>query len=413
MSADLDALATPCLLIDDGRLQRNIARMQAKAAANDVRLRPHTKTHKSIAIARRQAEQGAEGITVATVGEAETFAAAGFDDVCVAYPVVGADKHARLLALMDRARISFCVDTRAGAEAASAFYGAHDRTAEVLMEVDVGHGRCGVPWDRGDEAIALAHHIAALPGLRLTGILTHAGQAYHGPRDGESPEEALRRATEEERDRMLQVAAQLHTAAVPGVTPDDFTVSIGSTPSMRYFENATREGFQITEIRPGNYVFFDATQVGLAAATLDDCALTVLTTVVSRREDADGTRLYLDAGKKVTTTDTGACTTGYGIVLRDPPPARLWKTPPSPGCPRNTGGCEPRLTPHCTWATASSSSPTTRASRLTRRTRCTASTATRQLKLYRSTRDVRSVKHQPSTGNRPHLGVRPPRLIRS
>lgn len=318
MSADLDALATPCLLIDDGRLQRNIAQMQAKAAANDVRLRPHTKTHKSIAIARQQAEQGAGGITVATVGEAETFAAAGFDDVCVAYPVVGADKHARLLALMDRARISFCVDTRAGAEAASAFYGAHDRTAEVLIEIDVGHGRCGVPWDREDEAIALAHHIAALPGLRLTGILTHAGQAYHGPRDGESPEEALRRATEEERDRMLQVAAQLHTAAVPGVTPGDFTVSIGSTPSMRHFENATREGFQITEIRPGNYVFFDATQVGLAAATLDDCALTVLTTVVSRREDADGTRLYLDAGKKVTTTDTGACTTGYGIVLRDP-----------------------------------------------------------------------------------------------
>jgi D-serine deaminase-like pyridoxal phosphate-dependent protein len=311
-------LSTPCLLIDDPRLHRNIVRMQEKAASNDVQLRPHTKTHKSIAIARQQAQQGAEGITVAKVGEAETFVEAGFDDVRLAYPVVGADKHERLLALMDRARISFCVDTQAGAEAAAAVYDAHDRTAEVLMEIDVGHGRCGVPCDDEAAAVHLAQHIAALPGLRLTGILTHAGQAYHGPHDDESPEKALQRASIQERDRMLHIAAALHEAEIPGATPDDFTISIGSTPSMRAFQNVTQGGFRITEIRPGNYVFFDATQVGLSAATLDDCALTVLTTVISRRDDEDGTRLYLDAGKKVTTTDTGACTTGYGILLRDP-----------------------------------------------------------------------------------------------
>lgn len=314
----LDDLSTPCLLIDAGRLQRNIERMQSKAADNDAQLRPHTKTHKSIAIARRQTERGAEGITVAKVGEAETFVEAGFDDVRIAYPIVGAEKHERLLALMDRASMSFCVDTRAGAEAASAFYDAHDQTAEVLMEIDVGHGRCGIPWNQQDDAVALAQHIATLPGLRLTGILTHAGQAYHGPRDGESVDDALRRASAAERDRMLTVAAELHAAEVPGVIPDGFTISIGSTPSMRYFENASRDGFRITEIRPGNYVFFDATQVGLGAATLDDCALTVLTTVISRRDGADGTRLYLDAGKKVTTTDTGTRTEGYGILLRDP-----------------------------------------------------------------------------------------------
>jgi len=314
----LDALATPCLLIDDARLRRNLVQMQEKATGNDVRLRPHTKTHKSIAIARRQQEQGAAGITVAKPGEAETFVEAGFDDVRIAYPVVGADKHARLLALMDRARISFCVDTRAGAEAASAFYDAHDETAEVLVEVDVGHGRCGVPWEDTAAAVDLAQHIAGLPGLRLVGILTHAGQAYHGPREGESPDDALQRAATHERDRMLTIAAQLHAAEVPGATPDAFTISIGSTPSMAAFQNRTHEGFQITEIRPGNYVFFDATQVGLGAAALDDCALTVLTTVVSQRKDADATRLYLDAGKKVTTTDTGACTDGYGIALHDP-----------------------------------------------------------------------------------------------
>jgi len=315
--SSLADLATPCLLIDDARLRRNLVQMQEKATGNDVRLRPHTKTHKSIAIARRQQEQGAAGITVAKPGEAETFVEAGFDDVRIAYPVVGADKHARLLALMDRARISFCVDTRAGAEAASAFYDAHDETAEVLVEVDVGHGRCGVPWEDTAAAVDLAQHIAGLPGLRPVGILTHAGQAYHGPREGESPNDALQRAATHERDRMLTIAAQLHAAEVPGATPDAFTISIGSTPSMAAFQNRTHEGFQITEIRPGNYVFFDATQVGLGAATLNDCALTVLTTVVSTRTDDEGTRLYLDAGKKVTTTDTGARTEGYGILLRD------------------------------------------------------------------------------------------------
>ena len=314
----LDALATPCLLVDDGRLQRNITQMQAKAADHGVQLRPHTKTHKSIVIARRQVNRGAAGITVAKIGEAERFVEAGFDDVRIAYPVVGTDKYERVLALSDHARCSFCIDTSAGAEAASAFFDAHDHAVEVLMEIDVGHGRCGVPWGDAAGTVALAQHITALPGLRLVGILTHAGQAYRGPRDSESAAAALRRVSTAERDRMLQVAAQLHAEDVPGVTPDAFTISIGSTPSMRYFENTTRDGFRITEIRPGNYVFFDATQVGLGAAALDDCALTVLTTVVSQRKDADATRLYLDAGKKVTTTDTGACTDGYGIALHDP-----------------------------------------------------------------------------------------------
>lgn len=314
----LNSLATPCLLVDTRRLRRNLVRMQEKAAAHAVRLRPHTKTHKSIAIAQQQAEQGAQGITVAKVGEAETFVEAGFDDVRLAYPVVGTDKHERLLALMDRARISFCLDTHAGANAASAVYDAHGQTTEVLMEIDVGHGRCGVPWDAADEAVALAQRVTKLPGLQLAGILTHAGHAYHGPHEGESPEDALRRVAAAERDRMLHVAKQLHTAEVPGATPEAFTISIGSTPTMAAFQNRTQDGFQITEIRPGNYVFFDATQVGLGAAALDDCALTVLTTVISKRADGDRTRLYLDAGKKVTTTDTGARTTGYGVLLRDP-----------------------------------------------------------------------------------------------
>jgi len=313
----LDDLPSPTLLVDRDRLDRNVARMQRKADANEVTLRPHAKTHKSVALAQRQQMRGAEGLTVATVKEAETFVDAGIDDVRVAFPVTGRDKHERLQALREEVHLSFTVDTAAGAEQAAAVY-PEDDPVDVLMEVDVGHGRCGVPWDHGEAAIHLARRITELPGLQLTGLLTHAGQAYNGPAENETEEEALRRVAQEERDRMLHVAARLAHADRPGVAPGSFEISVGSTPTMAMFENAERDGVRVTEIRPGNYVMHDAMQVALGAASLDDCALTVLTTVVSTQRTADGTqRAFVDAGKKVFTTDTGHGTDGYGVVLAD------------------------------------------------------------------------------------------------
>jgi len=311
----LDDLSTPALLVDRDRLARNLDRMQAKADAQEVDLRPHAKTHKSPDLAREQLTRGAVGLTVATLAEAEAFVGAGVESVRVAYPVIGTGRHERLADLRDRTAVSFTVDTEAGAEQASAFYCERDRPVDVLLEVDVGHGRCGVPWD-SDDAEQLAKRVAKLPGLHLAGILTHAGQAYRGPQEGETKAEALRRAGREERDRMLDVAVRLANAGIEGVEPGSFEISIGSTPSLTYFENARREGFQITEIRPGNYVFNDAMQVNLASADLDDCALSVYTTVVSKRRDPSGTeRVYVDAGKKVTTTDRGPGMDHYGTVL--------------------------------------------------------------------------------------------------
>ena len=310
-------LPTPALLVARDRLARNLDHMQTRADANGVTLRPHAKTHKSVALARRQQERGAEGLTVATVREAETFVESGIEDVRVAFPVTGRDKHARLQSLRDDADLSFTVDTAAGAEQAAAVY-PEDDPIDVVMEVDVGHGRCGVPWDHGEAAVHLARRLADLPGLRLTGLLTHAGQAYDGPAGDETEEDALRRVAQDERDRMLHVAARLTHADVPGVEPGNFEISVGSTPSMAAFENAERDGFRVTEIRPGNYVMHDAMQVALGAASLKDCALTVLTTVVSTQTKPDGTpRAFVDAGKKVFTTDTGYGTDGYGVVLAD------------------------------------------------------------------------------------------------
>ncbi len=309
-------LPTPCALIESSRLEANLLRMQEKAAANDVHLRPHTKTHKSVVIARKQVEHGAHGLTVAKVGEAEVFMANGFEDVRIAYNVVGEEKLARVHKLMAKGRISFCVDTREGAQAASDFFAAAGARAEVLIEVDCGYGRCGVRWDQS-ESLDFARTVSELPGLKLVGILTHAGNAYAGPKvDNETLDESLKRVAGEERDRMLEFAAAMHEAGIAGVTPDGFEISIGSTPSMKHFENAAHKGFRVTEIRPGNYPFNDAIQHALTVATLKDCALTVYATVVSKQRNSDGSeRLFLDAGRKVFTADQGYLTNGYGIIL--------------------------------------------------------------------------------------------------
>ncbi|MEZ4702784.1 MAG: alanine racemase [Rhodothermales bacterium] len=316
----LEDLPSPAILIEDRRLDANLRRMQARARTQQVALRPHTKTHKSIRLARRQRDLGARGITVAKVGEAEVFAEAGFDDIRLAYTPVSDRDFARLLVLMERARISFCVDTDEGAQAASAFFARHGREAEVLIEVDCGYGRCGVPWDH-PRAVQFAQHVNSLPGLQLRGILTHAGHAYHGPKITETAEDALRRVSAEERDRMLDFAGRLHLLGLirpnaEDAGPDRFEISIGSTPTMRFFENRVDQGFTVTEIRPGNYVFNDAIQVALGVANLPECALTVQATVISRHRDKTGAdRLFLDAGKKVFTSDTGYNTQGHGILL--------------------------------------------------------------------------------------------------
>jgi len=310
-----ESIGTPCLLIDKDRLSTNLENMQRKADASGVRLRPHTKTHKSIDLARRQLDQGASGIAVAKVGEAEIYVAAGITDVRIAYVTIGEEKFERIVKLMDQARISFCVDTIEGASGASEFFSARDLTIEVLVEVDVGYERCGVKWDSA-HGVEYFKSVSELPGLKIIGILTHAGHSYDGPQtNDESGEEALIRVSNEERDRMVAFASTLAEAGL--IKPDDgFEISIGSTPSMRHFENREENGFRITEIRPGNYVFHDRIQVGLGVATWQECALTVLTTVVSRHRDADGSeRLFLDAGRKVFTADLSDTMEGYGSIL--------------------------------------------------------------------------------------------------
>jgi len=311
-------LPTPALLIDRARLHANLDAMQARADAMDVALRPHAKTHKSPDLARLQRDRGAKGLTVATVEEAEAFAAAGFDDIRLATPVVGPTKLNRLGVLIDGGtRFSFTVDTLAGVARAADAFGPRVQPVEVLIEVDTGYGRCGVDWDDTDALLELTTAVDAASGLQLVGLLSHGGHAYHGAHEGETEDEARQRVMDEERDRVLDVAARLDAAG--HLDPATAELSVGSTPGATRFTNAEREGFRITEIRPGTYVYFDAGQVALGAARLQDCALVCVATVISKKRFDDGTeRDITDAGKKILTADKRHGHEGYGTVLYSP-----------------------------------------------------------------------------------------------
>jgi len=339
-------LPTPCLLIDEARMENNLARMQARAKGNRVALRPHLKTHKSIDLGRRQLDMGAVGVTVAKPAEAEIFVNEGFTDVRIAYPSVSQDHFDRISELMDRATVSFCVDTWEGASAASTYFNARGHNASILVEIDTGYGRCGVPWN-APESISFVQRLATLPGLNIIGILTHAGNAYAGGDgvSGESTRDYVQRVANEERDRMLAFAISLYDAGIRLPDRKKFEISIGSTPTMSAFRNASAGGFEITEIRVGNYIFNDAIQVKLGSANMQDCALTVMSTVVSRHRDKQSQeRLFLDAGRKVFTSDTGFDTDGFGVILHSArtmtplPHARLTGLSEEHGWLRVTGG---------------------------------------------------------------------------
>ena len=310
-------LSTPALLVDRARLHANLDAMQARADALGVALRPHAKTHKSPDLARLQVDRGARGLTVATVDEAEAFAEAGFDDLRLATPVVSEGKLDRLARLAGDVRVSFTVDSAAGVARADRAFAAAGRTAEVLIEVDTGHGRCGVAWGDPADLVALGAAVGGAAAVRLVGVLTHGGSAYDGPRPGETPSDALRRAADTERDRILDAAAVLVEAGhLDAATAE---VSLGSTPGFSHFTPAERGGLSVTEARPGTYVFYDAGQVALGAARLQDCALTCVGTTLSVRRFDDGTeRAVTDAGKKVLTSDGGVGLTGHGTVLYSP-----------------------------------------------------------------------------------------------
>ena len=294
----LSDLPTPQVLVDHACVRSNISRVQSLANAAGLRLRPHAKTHKSPVVARWQIAAGAVGICCAKIGEAEVFAAAGIDDIRLPYPV-NPSNASRLLPLMDRATISIIVDHVDVARGWSEAMRRAGRSLDVLIKVDVGFHRCGI--DPAGDALGFVQTIASLPAIRLRGLLSHAGHGYHA-----GSEEELEAVARREAEILTGLRDRVGASGIP---LDE--VSVGATPTLRF--SANERG--LTELRPGNYVYFDRTQVALGAASLDDCALEVLATVVSKPA-AD--RIILDCGSKTLTNDQArgiSKAAGFGAVL--------------------------------------------------------------------------------------------------
>lgn len=299
---NLQTLKTPCLILDLNRVRRNAERVSQIALRNNVRLRPHIKTHKSIEVARIATVPHDGAVTTSTLAEVWAFSKHGFSDFTYAVPIEPGKfdeaieivkSGVRLHLITDNAQIPPHLNQAAGAEGVK---------LSVFLKVDCGYHRAGVE-PHTDEARLIPRLIADASNLNFAGILTHAGHSYHA----RSKEEIVEIARHE-RDSMVELAETLRAEGIE--VP---TVSIGSTPTINYIDHL--DG--IDEVRPGNYIFFDAFQATLGSCGFEDCALTVLAAVTHR--DRERKKIIVDAGAIALSKDRGPVEfdpdCGYGRVL--------------------------------------------------------------------------------------------------
>jgi len=280
----IDELDTPVPVVDLDIVEHNLAKMQAYCDSHGLNLRPHIKTHKIPAFAHRQVELGAKGITCQKLGEAEVMIDAGLDDVLISYPLVGATKADRLAALSRRAKLRVGVDSSLAVDTVAAAARASNVPIGVLVEFDSGNRRTGVV--SVDEALALAIAIEKSPGLRFDGLMTYpstdATAAF--------------------------VANARHSFSKAGIAIA--MVSGGGTPNAWQAHQIAG----LTEVRVGTYIYHDRATVAAGAADLNECALHLHATVISRPTPD---RAVIDAGSKSLSSDgiDPSFGKGYGLML--------------------------------------------------------------------------------------------------
>lgn len=277
------ALDTPVLLVDLDQLERNIDKMAVLVREAGVKLRPHTKTHKTPEVARLQLDRGATGITVAKLGEAEVMAEAGCLDILIANEVIGEHKVERMARLSKKANLRSCVDSLEGAELLSRVAQRLGVRFTILLDVNTGLDRTGLsPTD----AAKLGEQIADLPGLDLIGVFSYAGYKPGIPLESER-----RKWAEQEATIAVSVAKQLQSAGIEATE-----VSVAGSSSAPFAVSVPG----VTEVRPGQYVFNDMNMQRMGMCELSDCALTIQARVISRPAPD---RAVVDAGSKVLTTE--------------------------------------------------------------------------------------------------------------
>ncbi len=292
-------LETPALLVDLDRLKANLKRVGNYCSEHDIRLRPHVKTHKTPDIGRMQLDRGAVGLTVAKVGEAEIMVASGTPDLLVAYPVLGESKWARLMEVAKITNVTVALDnveSACGLARHGAFAGLE---IGILVEADLGMRRCGL--EPGDALLSLAKEVSTMRGLRLDGLMFYPGHVNLSNPEGEAAFEKVGRDLE-------GIYGDFQRAGLPLNI-----VSGGSSPTL--FHSHHLPG--LSEIRPGTYAFNDCTQVAMGACEWEDCAVTIMTTVISTpREGA----AIIDGGSKTFTSDLARPDGGdsYGRVTEQP-----------------------------------------------------------------------------------------------
>ncbi|OYW61720.1 MAG: alanine racemase [Rhizobiales bacterium 12-68-15] len=297
--AALDDLDTPALLLDAGRMRRNVERLRTRLAPLGVSIRPHLKTVKSVEAARLILANGTGPATASTLKEAEVFAAAGVSDIIYAVGISPA-KLKRVLALRaGGCDLAVVLDSLAQAEAVAAASRQSGMRIPALIEIDCDGHRAGVAPDA-----PLLTAIGAVLGrdAELRGVLTHAGESY-----GVVGAEGLAAFAERERAAVVAAAERLRAAGLPCPV-----VSVGSTPTAHF----ARDLSGVTEVRAGVYVLFDLVMAGLEVCTTDDIALSVLTTVIGHQQERGWT--IVDAGWMAMSRDRGTASQtvdqGYGLV---------------------------------------------------------------------------------------------------
>ncbi|HUQ92815.1 MAG TPA: D-TA family PLP-dependent enzyme [Bryobacteraceae bacterium] len=295
----ISELETPAILIDIDTMDRNLKKAADYTRNHDFSLRPHIKTHKIPALARKQIELGAVGITVAKVGEAEVMAGAEPPALFIAYPVIGRSKLERLIEVARNTKVTVGLDSPFAARGLSDAARAAQVEIGVLAEVDVGMGRVGVA--PGDDLVQLGRQIANLPWLRLDGITLYPGHV---------------KSAGEEAERQIEQLSALLQSVTTGWRRAGLPLSVvsgGSTPSL--FQSHRISG--LTEIRPGTYIFNDKNCWSMGACELEDCAAAILTTVVSTARPG---QIIVDGGSKTFSSDRlgSAAEATYGYVVDAP-----------------------------------------------------------------------------------------------
>jgi D-serine deaminase-like pyridoxal phosphate-dependent protein len=293
----ISELDTPALVIDLDIMERNLRRVADYTKAHGLRLRPHTKTHKVPAVGRRQLDSGAAGLTVAKVGEAEVMLGANPPELLVAYPIIGRSKLSRLMEVAKKTQLTVALDSVAVARQLSDAAREARVEVRVLAEVDAGLNRVGV--SPGPALMELARGIRALPNLLFEGIDFYPG---HIRDSGEQGMEQIRKLSE-------MVQCMLDDFRRDGI--EVRIVSGGSTPSLFH----SHEVRGLNEIRPGTYVYNDINTVASGACTLDDCAASILATVVSTARPG---QIIVDGGSKTFSSDTAAPPSVHGRVVEAP-----------------------------------------------------------------------------------------------